>query len=376
MQGMRDIQNIQVDNVIVHILDPGNTGLLPPGFIKSTRGGLLLSIKPINIAKNPDAYDFIKRHILSVLGDNNLRAAKFPDNGLNSISETCNGLIKKTGLLVNESQSIAEKLFGIMINDKRISACDLAVCLFYGDTEESDPKDPKKKIVITDKYLALLKLDPSSVFQNAISVTGGPAVDLEKINLVFTSERLQKAAIIQFVQPKNEYDMLLLDRQVSKEKGPEIAEFFRKDFLDCGLAFDDYFLTKMLYYILIRIENRLREMGFEEEAVYFSRLILQILLQEEFHFDEWRDTLEIPPENEKEVIEVILDEIKDLPQKNFKIDEKVSNKVLQKARYIGDHGLIVEIEANHRDCIKERRSDGTNRKWKITIETQMWRKVK
>jgi hypothetical protein len=349
---MRNFQDVVINAIIVHVLVP-------------KKEGLILSSDSIDLNTNDPTKAFIRGHILNVSKDNNLRAAKFITTDEDSPGKISNDLINNPNNLVRASQNFASHLYSIMEKDGRISPCDLAICLFHEVGEQSFP------------YLAILKLDPSSAFRNRIEKVGTRnIVNLEKLDLVFTSERLQKAALIKPIQPDSAYHLLLLDRQISKEKMPDVAEFFKKDFLSCELAYDSTLLTGELYKALNATENILRENEYFEEASSFSEYFKPIFRNDEFHLNQWINNLPYP----NDLQELILREMQNkLHDNNFEIDRNISKNFYKKVRYIGDNGLIIEINETNKNDIIAVHDDGGPLEpahWDICVETQKWERVK
>ena len=252
-----------------------------------------------------------------------------------------------------------------MKDDKRISPCDLVAALYHEGGEENSP------------YLALLKLDPSSAFQNRITRAGGQrVVNLEEINLIFTTERLQKAALIQTIDPKNMYDLLLLDSQAGLYKGGQVAEFFRETFLDCDFAYDSKELTKELYSALLTVENNLLWGGLTSDSKKFSRILLDTLLGQNFNLQEWYPNLPLSKKAQGIVSEVFETQ---LHSQVFEIDGNQARKFSQKAVFVGSNGLKIEVNAGSIDKVEYVYVPAEPLKpahWEIKIKTQNLERVK
>jgi len=356
---MRDIIGIKLISVIVHIFSPRVDEK------EKRASGWIMSDEPMDLAQNQPAHDFVTIHIRNVLADQNLRAAKFTDLAPDRPGVMTDQLIKKPDQLIPLSQNLAKTLFEIMERDRRTSVCDLAVCLF---TAENYPEQ---------RFVALLKLDPSTVFHNQVNIVNGKqVVNLVIQNLAFTTERLQKAALIQAYDNKKPYDLLLLDTQVSADRGPGVAIYFRKTFLGCELVYDSTQLTGNLYTAFLYVVNQLINSGFADSAIDFSTLARNVFKLDEFHLEPWLESLPYS-QAEKAIIEGVLRE--KLPEINFEID---LNRVISfpaKVRYQGSHGLIVEIDEKYEAEIEVTQIPATPIKpahWRICTETLTWKKVK
>ncbi|HWQ47150.1 MAG TPA: nucleoid-associated protein, partial [Longilinea sp.] len=321
---MRDISGINLINVIVHIFTPRVEGR------KNPEEGWIISDRPMDLTSNQPARDFIIVHIENVRTDLNLRAAKFADLAPERPGAITAALIKKPEELIPLSQKLAKILFGILEHDRRTSVCDLAVCLF---TAENYP----------DKYfLALLKLDPSSVFHNkVVNIDGKQVVELEMENLAFTTNRVQKAALIQGIDEDNILDLLLLDTQVRSDRGPDVALYFRQIFLGCEFVSDSTQLTGDLYDGTVEAENQLLKQGYVATAVDFAARVRSVFKMKDFRLGMWLASLPYTPKE----VDVIAQAIRQkLHRENLEIDHLRVLAFPNKIRFRGSHGLIIEID--------------------------------
>jgi hypothetical protein len=148
--------------------------------------------------------------------------------------------------LVEGSQRLAQDLYSILEGDRRITSGDLAVCLFQA---ENYPYT---------HFLGIMKVDPVQIFRHVVlqDKRGNQYVSFETLPQAFTSERLQKCAFIQPLEPRHpEFDMLLLDRQQRLSENGSVARFFSETFLDAEEAFDARKMTEIVYRGLISAET-------------------------------------------------------------------------------------------------------------------------
>ena len=343
---MFDINNIKIEKIIAHVLSPNQAGLIK-------------SDSEIDVSNNYQTVQLITNHIKNIHEDTKTRKAKFNPSLGDTTAKICNEIIKNPQTFIPNSQKLATNLFKIMEKDKRISDCDLVICLF---SELGN---------FSDKFLALLKLDLSdaSGFQNEITkVKGKVIVNIIYFNLNFAFSQLQKAAIIkkydsekenileELIQeehdpetdfnnlpdydPEPEYDLLIVDRQAWSSTRFNVAKFFSTDFLGCDIILNNTDLTKLLYWNLTFIENKLIT---EEEYVYIEKIVLLSNHIENIRIYNpiaWMNELEFP-ESLITLVSIII--IEDIRVKNFPIDPAVRKKHYQKAKYQGSNGLIVEI---------------------------------
>jgi hypothetical protein len=361
---MRYITNFSIDEVIVHILNP--------------RGEkLFLSDGPMNLEKDAMSKTFVHDHIKNVISDTYLRAAKFNRENPNNIGNIMNSFFTTLGKDTSENQSasrkdllelsrdLAGRLYPIIENNRSISDCDLGVCLFHG--EESPQQS----------YLALLKFDPSFGFRNRIDVVGGKkVVNMVFDSLVFTSQRLQKAALVQAPGSAEPYDVLLLDKQMASEKGPEIAKFFRVSFLDCDFVYDSTQLTGELYLGILAAENELLLKNNIQEAIDFANRSRLVFQSPKFYFNKWIQSLPYSTETNQLISGIVSG---NLHAEDFDIDPQRVLTFPVKVRFQGSNGLIIEIDLKNIGNLEMHHYPATAIKpahWKICAESLTWKKVK
>jgi len=149
------------------------------------------------------------------------------------MKQLCNDLLTSDGQFVPQSRKIAEHLFKSINNDGRIHPGDLVVCTFSEGA--------------SDKWLALLKMDPQDSFITDEEKVG------EKVRLVLKQVRdvmpmgaLQKCAfILPEVSRKKGQDLIVLDQQQARYGVSQVvASFFSQDFLQCKVGLNEKEMTK------------------------------------------------------------------------------------------------------------------------------------
>lgn len=207
---MRYAADIRLDELIVHIVDPRRAN------------GLVLSERTLPLDSNERVADYFATHIENSLRDPAARAARFVDLGDENTAGLCRALLEHNVGLVEGSRRLAQRLYEIIAGDRRIAAGDLAVGFYRAGNRPDVPR-----------YLALLKIDPSEVFRHttARDPDGNLYVSFEVETDVMptTREKLQKCAFVQPLEPRPEYDMMLLDRQVRPPAGaPARSQILRR----------------------------------------------------------------------------------------------------------------------------------------------------
>lgn len=150
-----------------------------------------------------------------------------------SLQVLADQLLKENRSFVPQSQKIALRLFDSINNDKRIHRGDLALCTF---SERN-----------SDKWLALLKMDPQDSFITVEKNVGGKRqYVLEKVADVMPIGELQKCAfILPAADRARQRDLIVLDQQQARYgAGRMVASFFSNNFLQCKVGLNERELTQ------------------------------------------------------------------------------------------------------------------------------------
>ncbi len=234
---MRDATNLTIRELIIHILDPQGQGLI-------------LSNIAVPLENSPALVDYFCNHIQTSLKDPGIKSTRFRNINPEQPSGICRGILRGDIPLVEGSHRLAQELYVILERDRRITSGDMALCLFQA---ENYPYT---------RFLGIMKVDPAQIFHHVIlqNKRGDTYVSFETLSQAFTSERLQKCAFIQPLEPRHpEFDMLLLDRQQRIAENGSIARFFSETFLDAEEAYDARKMTGIVYRGLVNAENRVRQ---------------------------------------------------------------------------------------------------------------------
>ncbi len=354
---MRYISDIQLDQAIVHIVDPGQ----PNGYILSERA--------LPLAANPSLVEYFIGHVRNSLRDPTASAARFATLSPGGAAQICAGLLAGQQDLVDGSRQLADRLYQIIAKDKRIKGGSLAVCLYHSDDYPTTPA-----------FLALLKIDPGQAYRPRIEkdASGKLLVNFEIESNVMPSarEKLQKCAFIQPLDPRPEYDMILLDRQARPDEALQVARFFKETFLEAEHAFDARQRTKRLYRALLSAQNQLRPELTPAQVDDLSQAIAGAVNSDTISLDEWIEALPLADEQKQQVNEVV---VANLPDREFEIDRAYGQELSQKRRFRGDHDLRVEVPAEHYAQIirsaEQITPPGEPPRWRVVIETEKWEEV-
>ncbi|MFZ5987078.1 MAG: nucleoid-associated protein [Bacillota bacterium] len=180
-----------------------------------------------------DIHFFLEKHITKSINDDDSRKAVFKE-GRNIIKEVCVRISKEPDYFVEGSKEIARQLFKAMKTNSSISSTDLIICLYEVDDEE---------------YIAILKMDYTTSYIHDIEmVEGGFKISIKKqeISLPGVNQRIQKCTFIRTKEVNQDYDLVILDNQISNKKLEEpVAQFFLQTFLGAELVLDSKTCTKL-----------------------------------------------------------------------------------------------------------------------------------
>ena len=309
---MSTTRQINVEHAIAHKINHINAG------------DTFISAKEIPLSRNGHLKEYFEGQISNASEDSALSAAIFDVTPANTASPAgdCLNAITDPRSFIKSSQELAKELLKAMGNDGRIKPekSNLVICIY------TQPPEP-------DKYLALLKLDPSEALVQKIEndPSGQPLwlnYEVRPDAMPTTREKLQKAALVLPQRCKEGYDLLLLDQQTSKEA----ADFFALKFLKAKPVLDEKKRTERLYNSLVKAHNRLTAVSADPQRPHLDSLQADLLLGEigsvvnrtSIDIPAWLDCVKLPPEA-KEVIQA---EIKrQLPvDKKFTLDPKFARE--------------------------------------------------
>ena len=176
---MRDIDKVGLERAILHQVEAGDSGLRMSG-------------RELPLDQSPKLVEFLAGHLRNGLKDSQTRAARWPQDRLSAeVPATCQALLAGTLDLVTGSQRLATALHAAIGNDQRIARGALAVAVYH-DAAAGGPD--------TERFVAMVKLDPSDVFRPEWRTDVGGmsylSVSLLEDALPTLRERLQKCAFV------------------------------------------------------------------------------------------------------------------------------------------------------------------------------------
>ncbi len=304
-----------------------------------------------------DQTDEVDRYLLSYFGaarsSSRKRAAIFTGG---EVSDRCSSALASGEALLEASQLLAKRLFALVSGDMRISLSVLLMCAF------DDPEEGAQ--------IGVFKLDPSDGLRPKVHEDrGGVTVvefEITKDVMPTSREALQKSAIIPDASSSSsEYDLFVVD---SQSRGQAVAQFFLVDFLQAEYALTDAERTNRFVRAVTRAKNTLGPNVPPAEILSIDAGLRAALRSDHVSAEHFVDQLAVSDESSG-VLRTELEE--QLPDWDFDVDHGVAERALRKKIFKGDHGLKVEVPANHfEDLIDITMADDGRRV--ITITTQKW----
>lgn len=315
---MRNIESIDVERIIVHILDNNSDTPI---------------LAEIEQEIDEEIHEFLVKHILKSLKDDDNRKAKFRV-GKNSIKEACKKIFSNDEIFIEASKEIANRMFRIMKTNNNISSCDLVVCIFSSDNS---------------KYIGILKLDYQKSFIHEIEYVEDcfrVSIIPQETGLPGLNQKLQKCAFIRELNDEHDFDMIVLDKQ-SYSKDNEIAHFFIDEFLNSEVLIDNRDKTKILKNAVEKWTRKNLKEDFEK-ALEIREEINDVLKNEievdiqKISEDVFKHDIEMKERFFANLIEQGID-----PDEPFEVDKNWVNKKMHKRIIKTDTGF--EVKGNFED---------------------------
>ncbi|MEN2774417.1 nucleoid-associated protein [Acetivibrio clariflavus] len=209
---------IEIKKAVIHVLDKGADEPL---------------LNEFELEINEDIQLFLEKHIIKSMNDDDARKGRFKD-GLNIVKEVSYRILSDNDYFLEGSKEIARQLFKAIKTNSSISSTDLIVCLYE---DEGVPA------------VAILKMDYTVSFIHDIEMVENKfKINIRKqdISLPGVNQRIQKCAFVMSPMLNNDYELVILDNQISKGAEEPVALFFLNTFLGAELVLDSKACTKIL----------------------------------------------------------------------------------------------------------------------------------
>jgi hypothetical protein len=350
---MRDVTNITVEKLIIHILNNSQSS-----------GEPVLSNHECEITD--DIAVFFADHIQRSLVEDKARIAKFrrPD-GL--VKVYCESIFNRPSKFIANSQKLAEAVFEPMKQMRQISSGDFAVCLYSADTGSGK-----------GTFIGMLKMDFKSAYKHTIK---GPANDRtiqlvpQKDLLPSPDQRVQKGVFIRPPEP-SQYDMVILDNQIKTiYEAAGSANFFSKTFLDAELGLTDTDKTRLFKTRTSEwVEKNYPKLP-ADQAHNITRTASEAIRSDSVNVRTFADVV-ITDASLRQDYLVYLRQ-KGLEDTEFTPDRAFAEKLTKRKKYKADGELVLSGEAEDFDRLVtvDFEKDLQNR-ITVTIKTTRWTEMK
>jgi hypothetical protein len=223
---MFNIEEININNMIVHILD---SSLSLPVISKE------------EIEGKYDVKEFFANHIVKTLNDDSAKACKF-DAAYNQTYEIIKGFKKNNGEFIEMSINVANKLFSIMRTNVTIPSADLAV-IHYSCRGV--------------KYLALLKLNyGKSYIHHREQETNNNSIIQHRTTLPNMGQKINEVAIVNL----ETMDIQLLEKKYEIDGNKEY--YLSQYLLKCSTELS----SKEQYGVIKNVSDRINKKYFSEDV--------------------------------------------------------------------------------------------------------------
>ena len=344
---MKHFKGTQVVEAAIHVVAP-------------REGRLVKTAAPLDL--NDGVGDFLAEHVQRGLEDATASAANFVTRTAGRAGGICGSVLAGNTTLLDGSGALAERLYSATEEDRRIPDGTLAVATCTTDGGED--------------FLAMLKLDPSDQYS---AVEGYDKNGLSVVRLVVRDdvlpsvrERIQKSVFVR--ASGGDYDALVVDRQ---RRGYEVSDYFVRDFLGAEIVFDDARRTKVLYRGLQASRNAVAAQLTEGQLARLDRYVDGVVVGAKVNVDDLVAGLPLPDESLRDTFRERVD--RDLPDREFALDNDTAETIVRLRSYRGDHGLKVSHRNPSPDDLLEQIPPGTKRRidvdgdrWTIVLRTRQW----
>lgn len=223
---------IKIKKAVLHILD-NNVGLP------------VLSNSELEI--EGEVSDFLEKHLVKILNDNNLKSACFV-GGDNTIRTLSDELLNNSMTFLNASFEMVNKLFDIMLKNVDIPAADLIFCLFECNN---------------DLNLAIMKLNYKTGFTHFVCQgEEGNSNTLIKYQTLLPSDshKIDECVIINL----NDFSIKIIENEYEINGAKDF--YLSKIFLDCDSDLSNNEKLKIISKVTQKINKKYYDEDFEKVA--------------------------------------------------------------------------------------------------------------
>lgn len=245
---MNYINDVSINEAVIHVLDTNSNSVI---------------YDEIGLNLNDEIYEYIYKHILKCLNDEELRYGVF--NTESAVKIVSQDYLKGSENLITVSKILVDELFNIMKSNGEIPSCDLLVASI---STEYGP------------MLAILKMDYVKNYTHAIEkIENHIGVNIVPQFLDLPSGSIKKAVFINPLKKEKlfKFDLMIIDRRPNKSNEDESSYFL--DYIGCSIINNERDLTKSFIKAAGQwVKNNLKD---DAETAERTRSLIRRKLNEE-----------------------------------------------------------------------------------------------
>lgn len=322
---MRTIEEIIINKVYISALDKENNNLM---------------LSDSELELNEEIYEYIEKHILRGLKDDEAKTGKF-DGDVNITRELCKEIFEDNDSFAVNSKKLSQFIFKCMGNDDKEPSGDFAVCLC----------DSQQGI-----FIALLKLNYTNSYNHFIKQGEGSLtidIGINKTGLPSLGQKLSKAAFVSQSKAEDQYDFLVCDKQ------PE--GYFTQAFIKVSPVRDRRENTRIIQRTSESFARKAFKDNAQEAEVFRKKLSESLTQDDRFNVDRLVENVLDTTEKKAEYKAALVNE--GINEIEVPIDREWAEKKLKRKRLKVDKSieLYIDDEAyNDKDRFQiKRNGDGT-----------------
>lgn len=305
---MIQLEDIQVKQIIIHILD---TSMTMP----------VLSME--EMPTSVDMNDFFATHIMKTMNDDSIKPCVF-DLEYNMFLTYINEYLTSTTDFVTFSKQVAGQLFSIMSANISIPSGDLAIVKYRHKSKE---------------YLAILKLNYQNTYMHYTDFESDVNVNsiiVHRTTLPNTGQRISEGAIIDLETLA--VDVLDKSVEINGEKKAYLSQLFFK----CHTKLSSREQLQAVKSATNKVAKKLFDTDVEKKAEITEKLFQQIDEKGEIDLQSFAKEAFSHHEEAKDIFFNALEQ-KGIEEPTITITEKTISRSFDKQRICTDEGVEIKI---------------------------------
>lgn len=214
---MEYIKEVNIREAVIHVLDNNADEAI---------------LNEYQLDLNEETYTFLLKHIQRCLKDEELKYAFF-NNERNIVKDLSQEYLNGENNILDVSKELAKQMFILMRAKGNIPSCDLLTVSF--STEYG-------------MFLGIFKMDYIKNYMHNISLVEekiGIDIVPQHTGLPHSKSKVQKCAFIRTACQGNEYDIMVIDKDLRKRSDEEYGlNWFKDNYLGCTITENERDQTK------------------------------------------------------------------------------------------------------------------------------------